>query len=155
MIHKMTTYTRAFMLCCLTLAMGIALAGCGKMGDPKPVKSQDTFEFAAFSASGANNCLVLQGAVSGNIANVEAIGLDLAPVTGPEDCPGCPFNPREYAEFSPTDAQLDAQSGRFAFSYCPGGISAPAYRWRLVGKNVYHGLPYVLTNPRMTVMPVK
>ncbi len=95
--------------------------------------------------------LILQGAISGNINNVESIRLDLAPVNGPEDCPGCPFNPREYAEFSAADIQLDTQSGRFAFSHCPG-ISALSYRWRLVGKNAYSGLPYVLTNPRMTVM---
>ncbi len=139
-------------ICCLFFALALITAGCGKIGNPRPVKSQETFDFSSFSASGAGNCLVIQGAVSGNAANLEYLGLELSPVNGPEDCPGCPFNPREYAEFGASDAQLDAQSGRFAFSYCPD-ISAPTYRWRLVGKNVYHGLPYVLTNPRLVVMP--
>ncbi len=142
-------------MCCCVFLFALALAGCGKMGDPKPVKSPEMFDFAASSASGTeNNCLIVQGTVNGKIANVETLVLELSPVNGPEDCPGCPFNPREYAEFSASDAQLDDESGRFAFSYCPV-TPAPMYRWRLTGKNVYHGLPYVLTNPRVTVMPAK
>ena len=148
-----TTKTLRTGTCGLILLLALTAVGCGKIGNPSPAKSPDVFDFAASSAASSGNCLVIQGTISGAAANLEYMGLELAPLSGPDDCPGCPFNPRESTEFNDTDIQLDA-NGRFTFSYCPD-LAAPMYRWRLVGKNVHRGMPYVLTNPRVVVMPAK
>lgn len=141
-------------LLCLSLFAALPLGGCGKSGMPSPKKTQDTFSITGQALSPMGDCLVARGTVNGAIQNVEFITLELAPIESYDDCPGCPFVPREYGEFTEYDAQLDAKTGQFMFSFCPAS-SAPMYRWRLVGKNAFRGLPFATTPPQVMVMPQK
>lgn len=119
---------------------------------PQPKKTQDTFTITGQTLAAMGNCLVASGTVAGAIQNVSAITLELAPIDSYGDCPGCPFVAREYGEFSASDAQLDEETGQFMFSFCPA-TAAPMYRWRVVGTNVFHGLPFPSTTPQVMVMP--
>ena len=147
------SYTVIFLLAlCMIAAM--LLGGCGKTGMPSPKKTQDTFTIVDHSLSAAGDCVVAKGTAKGAIQNVEYLVLEVAPIQSYDDCPGCPFVPRETGEFTAADAQIDLQSGQFLFSYCPS-VEAPMYRWRLVGKNVFRGLPYASTTPQVMVIPQK
>ena len=128
----------------------LALA-CGKQGPPRPRVTKDLFTIEESSAFVSGTCMTVQGRVNGSIRNVDRFIIELAPIRGPEDCPGCPFNAREAGEYSIQGANLDMESGGFSFSYCPS-IPAEAQRWRLVVRNVYPGLPFAMTNPRIIVM---
>ena len=130
----------------------VLLGGCGKSGMPSPRKTQETFTITEHTLSAMGDCVVAKGTASGAVKNVESIILEVAPIQSYDDCPGCPFTPRESGEFPVADIQLDPQNGQFMFSYCPS-IQAPMYRWRLVGKNVFRGLPYATTTPKILVMP--
>ncbi len=138
----------AVVLLCVFSALAFA---CGKRGAPKPRVTKDLFAFSESSVAVSGTCLAVQGRVNGTISNVEQITIELAPIRGPEDCPGCPFNPAEAGDYTVTSANLDPDTGSFYFSYCPV-IQAPSHRWRLVGRNLYPGLPFALTNPRVVVM---
>lgn len=127
-------------------------AGCGKMGPPRPKDSTVTFAFSGTRASAAGSCIAMQGQITGATRNVDRIDFELAPVDDSANCPTCPFNAREFGEFSLEAANYDPVSGEFFFSYCPAG-EADMYRWRLVGRNIYSGLPYALTTPVILVMP--
>ena len=150
--------TRRFshcVFCAVILVVGLAtclLGGCGKSGAPSPKKTQDTFTITGAALSPMGNCVVARGTVTEAPQNVESITLELAPIDSYDDCPGCPFVAREYGEFSDFAAQLDNNTGEFMFSYCPA-TPAPMYRWRLVGKNVFRGLPYATTTPQVMMMP--
>ena len=145
--------TRGFVLAVAFLAL-FPLGGCGKAGMPTPKKTQDTFTITGAALSAMGDCVVARGTVTGAVRNAEFITLELAPIDSYDDCPGCPFVAREAGEFSDFEAQLDDETGQFMFSYCPVE-TAPMYRWRLVGKNVFRGLPYATTTPQVMVMPEK
>ncbi len=148
-VHRYAVVAGLF---CLALSAALPLGGCGKSGMPLPKKTQDTFTITDQALSPMGDCLVASGTVSGAIRNVELLTLELAPIGAYDDCPGCPFVPREYGEFTASGARLDAETGRFLFSFCPAS-AAPMYRWRLVGRNVFPGLPFAETTPRVMVMP--
>lgn len=137
---------------CFFLMGAALLAGCGKAGMPSPKKVQDTFTITGASVSAMGNCLVARGTVKGAIELVDSVAFELAPIDSYDDCPGCPFVAREYGEFNTSDMQLDLETGEFLFSFCPA-VEAPMYRWRLVGRNVFRGLPYATTTPQVMVMP--
>lgn len=138
-------------LLCLGVFAALLLGGCGKSGMPSPKKTQDTFTISGHALSSMGDCVVARGTVNGAIQNVEFIALELAPIESYDDCPGCPFVAREYGEFTAHDTQLDEKTGQFMFSFCPAS-DAPMYRWRLVGKNAFRGLPFATTTPRVMVM---
>ncbi|SBV94241.1 putative Lipoprotein [uncultured delta proteobacterium] len=139
-------------LLCVSVFAAFLLGGCGKSGMPSPKKTQDTFTITGHALTPMGDCVVARGTVSGAIQNVEFLTLEVAPIESYDDCPGCPFVPREYGEFTAYDAQLDEKTGQFMFSFCPAS-GAPMYRWRLVGKNAFRGLPFATTTPRVMVMP--
>ena len=152
---KGTTLPRFFppvFILTILMLTALLLGGCGKSGRPSPQKTQETFTITGHSLSPMGDCLVAKGTVNGAVQNVDQLILEVAPIQSQEDCPGCPFVPRETGEFSQDDIQLDIQNGQFMFSYCPS-IQAPLYRWRIVGRNAFRGLPYVTTTPRILVMP--
>ena len=138
------------LLCCLMLVPPL-LAGCGKSGMPIPKKTQDTFDITGASLSPLGDCVVARGTVTGAINLVDKMALEMAPIES-DDCPGCPFVAREFREYSSSDIQLDLETGQFLLSYCPS-VDAPMYRWRLVGKNVFLGLPHASTTPQIMVKP--
>ncbi|MCC8194759.1 MAG: hypothetical protein LIP28_08965 [Deltaproteobacteria bacterium] len=151
---KRATLYRLLPVVCLTglLILTALCGGCGKSGMPSPKKTQDTFTITGPALSPMGDCLVARGTAQGAIRNVEYITLEISPIQSYDDCPGCPFVPRESGEFAASDIQLDPQSGQFMFSYCPAE-RAPMYRWRLVGRNVFRGLPFATTTPQVMVMP--
>ena len=150
----MNIYTFPLKLHALILVTVVCLAvlcGCGKSGMPSPKKTQDTFTITGAGISVMGDCLVARGTATGAIDNMSAVSIEVAAIQSYDDCPGCPFVPQEYSELAASDIQLDLESGGFMFSYCPA-TSAPMYRWRLVGKNIFPGLPYATTTPQIVIM---
>lgn len=142
--------SRTFFVLCL--AFFVLFAGaCGKEGLPQPKKSQDLFTFKGITATADGACMVIAGSVVGAIGHVERITLETAPIDSVGDCPGCPFVAREHQDYTPTEAHLDLDSGAFLFSFCPS-TNAPMYRWRLVGKNIYNGLPLANNTPQVLIV---
>lgn len=130
------------------LASALALSACGKAGMPSPKNKQDSFSFSQPQLTLLGECLVARGNITGATDNLESITLEVAPILSYDDCPGCPFVAQERGEFSSAAAHLDPLSGEFMFSFCPE-TQAPMYRWRLVGKNVFRGLPNATTTPQI------
>lgn len=139
-----------FTLSLLTLT-ALFLAACGKAGMPVPKKTQDTFTLTGASVTVMGKCLAASGTVTGAVNNFDIIRIEVNSIQSDEDCPGCPFVPQEYQEFSASAAQFDVNTGQFLLSFCPAA-DAPMYRWRLVGKNVHPGLPHAMTTPQVVVM---
>lgn len=129
----------------------VFIGGCGKSGMPVPKKTQDMFAITEPGIAVIGNCFAARGTVTGAIANVDTVMIEIAPILSYDDCPGCPFVPQEYSEFSASGIQLDQETGQFMLSFCPT-VSAPMYRWRLVGKNVFLGLPHATTTPQVVVV---
>jgi hypothetical protein len=131
------------LLFCLLL-----IPACGKKGPPEPRDSSKTFHWAEVNAGMAGPCLDFSGSLEGAYGNLDSVRLELSPVNGPEDCPGCPFVPREVALFSRSDAGFDPDSGKISFAYCPS--PALAYRWRISGISIYTSLPHAVSPVKMT-----
>lgn len=142
---------RSGVLLSLTFCL-LFCCSCGKSGMPSPKKTQDTFVIAGAGVSFLNDCLVAQGTVNGAAANLDRMTLEIAPIQSYDDCPGCPFAAQEHADYSTSDIQLDFETGKFAFSFCPSA-TAPMYRWRLIGKNIFLGLPHATTTPQVAISP--
>jgi hypothetical protein len=135
------------MVLCLILCLP-ALTACGKKGPPEPRDSSKTFRWAEVNADMNGPCLGFSGSLEGAYGNLDSVRMELAPVNGPEDCPGCPFVPRETALFSPSEADFNPGTGELAFAYCPA--PAMAYRWRLIGISIYTSLPHAVSAVKMT-----
>lgn len=140
-----------FHLCALFLLLACAafVTGCGKKGPPEPRDSSKAFSWEYVEASVAGKCLAFSGKFQGAYGNLEGVRLELAPVGGDDDCPGCPFVAREVYLFNPADAGFNDKSGNVSFSYCPG--KAEGYQWRLIGISVYSSLPHAVSSVRTTV----
>lgn len=134
----------------ILLFLVVLCAACGKAGLPDPGDPSKNFSWKTYTAKNIGNCLAFSGQIDGAHRNVDSVRLELSPVNGPEDCPGCPFVAGETITFTPKEAGMDKTSGTFSFSYCP--TPAAAFRWRLVGVNVYSSLPYVVTPAQFTSM---
>ena len=132
-----------FIFCLMTLS-------CGKPGMPVPKDPSRNFTWKDIIAAPVNNCISFSGTIEGAYRNLEGVRLELAPVNGPEDCPGCPFVPKEILDFTRNEVGLNMETGEFGFSYCPG--KAKAYRWRLAGVNSYNRLPHALTSVQLLLM---
>ena len=136
----------AVLLCgCALLA-----AGCGKKGFPIPKDASRNFSWQETEAKAVGNCLVFSGSFTGAYQNFDGIRLEIAPVNSPEDCPGCPFVPREVTEIAPREAGFDAKAGTVSFSYCPQ--PANAYRWRLAGISRFNRMPHATMTDRIVIV---
>lgn len=133
----------------VALALVIAVAGCGRKGDPVPDFSRDEFSFAALNAeAAADGTITFQGTVSGAAQNLEYMILEMQAVDG-ELCEGCPFLAQDQYRVDSRDAWESENGSTFSFVYRPV-FSGSAYRWRLTGHNLYSGLPDVVS-PMQTV----
>lgn len=134
----------AFSFCLL-----LALAGCGRKGAPIPDYSVDEFAFGELSAeAAADGAVTFQGAITGASQNVEYMVLEMQAVDG-ELCEGCPFLAQDQYRIDARDAWENNSGSAFSFVYRPV-FPGTIYRWRLIGHNLYSGLPDV-TSPMQTV----
>lgn len=137
--------TAALALLCVALMLG----GCGRKGDPVPDHSRDAFAFADLRAvAAADGVVTFSGSVTGASQNLEYMVLEMEAVDG-ELCEGCPFLAQEQQRVDSRDAWESDSGSAFSFVYRPV-FPGRAYRWRLVGHNLYSGLSDV-TSPMQTV----
>ena len=134
---------------CITLHL---LNGCGKTGLPQAQDESRSFAWKEVNAGNIGRCIAFTGGFTGAYQYFDGIRLEIDSISGPEDCPGCPFVPDDVAEISPKDAGFNAKDGSIAFSYCPQ--PAPAYRWRLAGISAFNRLPHAtMIDRRLVVNP--
>lgn len=138
--------TSLYLFCVLSLI----IAGCGKVGMPEPQDAQHSFFWDAIQAEPYGTCLAFSGLLSEAHHNLDKIRLELAAINGADDCPGCPFVPKQVLFFSPSEAGYNPDDGTIAFSYCP--TPAKAYRWRLSGISKYSRIPHTISYEQMTVI---
>ncbi|MDL2216394.1 hypothetical protein LJB81_01510 [Desulfovibrio sp. OttesenSCG-928-M14] len=134
---------------CLCLCVLLACTGCGRSGMPQPPSSSKTFSWDKVEAKMAGDCILFEGVFTGAYKHFDGIRLELAGLSGPDDCPGCPFVPEEVSELSPKDAGFDLDTGSVAFTYCPR--KAQAYRWRLAGISNFNRLPHATMVDRLLI----
>lgn len=127
-----------------------ALQGCGKSGMPKPPKSNAEFgwESVGGQATG-NNCIFLQGTLTGSVQNLNDVILEIEPVND-DSCVGCPFTPRERERFSAWRLGVTTSNPSFSRTYCPQ-VTGEGIRWRLVGTNTYSNLPNAISPEVITI----
>lgn len=128
------------------LVLIFAVAGCGKKSLPVPDYSRQLFSWRnVFATLSEDGCLSVSGSVGGETQNLAFMVLELEPLN--TACVGCPFVPQEIYRIDSTDAWESPDGQTFRFAYCPASHDG-AYRWRLVGRNVFSGLPPVSTPVR-------
>lgn len=126
--------------------------GCGKKAMPEAQDAREKFTWKSAKATATANCLDINAELSGNLRNIAGVVLELEQAGTGEDCPNCPFLPVERKEFAIDNLSAQGKAGRIELDYCPE-TKAPAYRWRLVARNVYRSFPYQLTPVQTVVMP--
>ncbi len=137
--------TPLLLLFCLFLA-----SACGKEGLPQPQDASRTFSWEEVNAKPTGNCLTFTGKLTGAYDHFNGIRLETAPVNGPDDCPGCPFVPKEIVAFTPAQSGFNPDTGEIVLAYCPQ--PALSHRWRIIGVDVYNSLPHAVSTVRLTVM---
>ena len=145
--YRTTLFLSGKVLSAALLAL-VLLPGCGKKDMPVPNDPARNFSWEQVDASKSGNCLALSGKFTGAYENLDSLRLELAPVSGPEDCPGCPFVPKEILYFSRSEAGFNQDTGAIGFSYCPK--PAAAYRWRLTGISIFNRLPHTVSHVGIT-----
>lgn len=139
---------------CMLIIILVAgsLAGCGKAGPPRPPKNTRAFVWQNISADPSLLCLDVHATMSGMYSNLSAVVLELSAVSGPEDCPGCPFLTTEEHTVADLNSVFNPNTGTLHFSYCPVR-TAPAYRYRLIGKNKHNTTQHAVSPESFVVMP--
>lgn len=136
------------MLIIMVFVTCLVMAGCGLKGDPIPDNAQDEFAFGELSAEMAmDGVLTFNGKMTGASQNLEYLVLEIQPVDG-ELCLGCPFLAQEQQRFDSRDIWSDPSGGSFSFVFTPV-YPAETYRWRLLARNVYAGLPEIVSEVKV------
>lgn len=138
--NRFTFFIAAVLVCSLPF-----LASCGKKAWPEPPDTSASFNWVRAKAVAEGGCLKVDAELSGNTRNVDFVVLELQTAGNAGDCPGCPFNPDERAEFSDNKLGISSTQKDFTLRYCPTRPSS-AYRWRLVGVNVHDTLNHVVSS---------
>ena len=132
----------------LILALCLLAPGCGKKGWPTSRAQKEGFSFANTVGTMQNGCLVINSDLKGKYANLDNLTLELAETSDTSECRGCPFHPTKRAEY-PLDAKnLARDDNHITLTHCdlePG----VAYRWRLVGRNIFTDLGSALSPVRI------
>lgn len=150
LLRPLPTALRTTLLAMLLAGGLLLLAACGKEGMPQPRDTAKAFTWKSVTAKESGNCIIFTGLFEGAHENLDQIRLELASVNGPEDCPECPFVPKEIVFFSKQEAGYNDSLGEIRFSYCPK--KAPAYRWRLSGVSIFNSIPHSISSVRVIVM---
>lgn len=109
-----------------------------------PNYSRDAFGFSELSAEmSPAGILTFHGHLTGASQNLEYLVLEIQPVEE-ELCLGCPFLAQEQQRFDAREIVSDESGRTFSFVYSPLS-PVTAYRWRLLARNVYAGVPDVLS----------
>ena len=123
----------------LVLVSCFAVLGCGRKGSPIPDSSREAFGFEELSAEiTVDGILTFQGQISGASRNLDYLILEIQPVDD-ELCLGCPFLAQEQQRFDAKDIWADLSGKNFSFVFAPA-YPAGAYRWRLMGRNIFAGI---------------
>ncbi|SHN67769.1 hypothetical protein [Desulfovibrio litoralis] len=132
-----------------------ALSACGKSSMPKPPKSNQELSFEAVGGKLVNNnCIAIQGTLSGAVDNLNDIVFEFEPIDD-NSCTTCPFTSRERQVFSAWNLGIKAENPNFSKLYCPqlkGKGVLKGFRWRLVATNVYLNLPNVISTEVLTYL---
>ena len=129
----------------LALLVFATLSACGLKGAPHPDFSRDAFGFGQLSAVLAvDGAVTVSGELTGQFQNADYFVLQMQPVEG-ELCTGCPFVPQDQYRFDASDAWESENGSKFSVVYLPI-FPAQLYRWRIVGHNVYSGIPTVVSD---------
>ncbi len=127
------------------ILLAVALQGCGKKANPIPDDNRDRFSWTGSNMMVLpNGCLTVNATLSGNVANMTDVVLELQPLQPDNTCAGCPFAPTERGEFAESAVRGHPEVNTIRLNYCPQE-KAPSYRWRLVGINIHKRFPYALT----------
>ena len=146
-LEKPFRFLCCLMLCCI---LGLSAAACGKKGFPEPKDASRSFFWKETEAKVVGNCIAFTGSFEGAYENFDGIRLELSSLQGIDDCPGCPFVPKEITELSPRETGFNRKDGTVAFSYCPQ--PGNAYRWRLAGISKFNRLPHATMSDRMIMV---
>lgn len=148
-MHKQPRIITIFVFLCAIL---VGMTGCGKKGAPSIPGENRQFSFSKLDATLVNECLHIQGTLSGSWWNLEQIYVEVQPSDILGNCDTCPFLPTEQAIYNASDIFVERGNGDISLQFCPMTSSPEikAWRWRVIGKNIVRDLPYVLT-PVQTV----
>jgi len=141
------------------MALLLVLCACGKKGPPMPDYSDRLFSWQnVFAVMTDDGCIGVSGTVEGAARNLAEIVLELQPLGSSEDCATCPFMPADFHRVSAADAVESPDGRTFRFTYCPSSAvpfatDGHSWRWRVAGRNVFYGLPPVLTPVRLVQSP--
>lgn len=141
-----------YSLLCILLALTI-LTGCGKKAMPQPKDSKEYFAWKNSVATSSGDCINISAELSGAIRNIDGILLEVEPVGANNTCYECPFLPTERQSYNYDNVVLDGKRYQIAMTFCPE-TKSPAYRWRLVGRNVFRTFPYAMTPVHLLVPAV-
>ncbi|MDD6088822.1 MAG: hypothetical protein PUB69_05890 [Desulfovibrionaceae bacterium] len=141
----------------LLLAAGILsiATGCGKKDNPVPQTESSRFQWASVEAfPTANDCIALQGTLTGSWNRADSYMLELERVASETDaslppelrttqnsCLDCPFQADEHIELKPSSRQNEDHKSTMTFLACPRQ-KAKAYRWRLTARSNLKFMPY-------------
>lgn len=141
---KKASFIQLSVALCTLILLAFSSA-CGVKGAPKPDFSRDAFAFGQLSAIlSVDGAVTVSGDLTGAFQNAEFFVLQMQPVDG-ELCAGCPFLPQDQYRFDARDAWESENGSRFSVVYRPL-FPASLYRWRIVGYNVYSGIPAVVSD---------
>lgn len=143
-MHKQS---RILTLVALLCALLVVTAGCGKKGAPSVPGENRQFTFSRLDATLINECIHIQGNLSGSWWNLEQIYVEVQPSAVLGNCDDCPFLPVEQAVYNASDIFVERGNGDITLQFCPMSSSPEikAWRWRIIGKNIVRDLPYALT----------
>lgn len=115
---------------------------------PKAQVEEDQFQWRGVIATRQDNCLILDGMLSGNYDNVARIMVQLEALGDGEPgygCINCPFIVRQSVTVEPGDPRLTRNAGQISIIVCELEADR-AYRYRLVADNVLSNLQSVATS---------
>lgn len=130
---------KIYAVCFLALCFLFTQTACGKKGAPLPQESDRYFAFQNISLQvNSVGALTVMGTVTGNIKNIQGITFEIEAFD--ETCPTCPFVPTQSVVLNARN--IINGNGDFSETVFPAQ-KADGYRWRLVGHNLYAGVPDV------------